>query len=205
MFVVVEGADAVGKNTLTTGLVDAFESLGCMTMKVSFPRYETPVGQLILAHLKSEVVLMGRPTNGHPHSSNDLMFQCLMLADKIDAAVEIKAALDAGKIVIADRYWQSAYVYGSSDGLDKEWLARTHLLLPEASLNVLLDLPAEESAKRRPEYRDRYEKNRSKMALVAAGYRQLWTEKKEDPRWQVVDAAQSVGEVLKQVLEIACK
>lgn len=204
MFIVVEGADAVGKNTLTTSLVETFQSLEVEAVKMSFPRYATPVGELILAHLKGEVVLNG--PNGIPLSGNDLMFQCLMLADKVDAAAEIMAALDSGKQVICDRYWQSAYVYGSSDGLDKAWLFRTHLLMPKATANILLDLPVEESARRRPEYRDRYEKNRTKMALVAAGYRQLWAEKaKEDPSWHVVDASQTPDEVLRQVLEIVCK
>lgn len=191
MFIVVEGADAVGKNTLTGSLVKWFENDGRQAVKISFPRYETPVGKIIRAHLMNMVSLTASSASDHSKepdmvASNDLMFQCLMLADKVDAASAIQKDLADGKIVIADRYWQSAYVYGCADGLSKDWLLRTHELLPKADVNILLDLAPEEAAARRPQYRDRYERDREKMAAVRQGYIELWDRHLD---WDHIDAS----------------
>lgn len=207
MFIVVEGSDAVGKNTLTESLLTLVRT-GRRATKVSFPRYDTPVGRLIRDHLMERIFLDGTAGAGISVSELDLasslMFQCLMLADKVDAASLIKRALDAGDVVIADRYWPSAYVYGKVEGLDADWLLRTHELLPEADVNILLDLPQEEALKRRPKMRDRNERDREKMAAVRQGYLDLWVT--QDPeRWYVVDAKQQPEVVLKCVKDIMNK
>lgn len=207
MFIVVEGADAVGKNTLTESLL-ALLKTGRNATKVSFPRYETPVGKLIRDHLTERIFLDGaagsRTSVAELDAASSLMFQCLMLADKVDAASVINLAIANGDALISDRYWQSAYVYGKVEGLDPSWLLRTHALLPKADVNILLDLPQEEALRRRPAVRDRNERDRAKMAAVRQAYLDLWSE--QDPeRWYVVDAMQSPEMVLKCAKDIVNK
>ena len=199
----MEGADAVGKNTLTDGLLAWVEESEQQAIKISFPRYETPVGKLIKDHLTNKIFLEAAAgvVSVDIEAANNLMFQCLMLADKVDAAALIRKELATGKTVILDRYWQSAYVYGSTDHLDSEWLLRTHDVLPQADVNILLDLPEEEASRRRPQYRDRYEQNREKMAAVRLGYLSLWSQK----NWDIIDASLPPETVLNLAKELVKK
>lgn len=185
MFIVIEGTDASGKNTQIWRLAQRFESLHNQVSVFSFPRYGTPLGKLISRHLKQEVVLSDQ---GNRAPEDALMFQCLMAADKYDAAPEIIARLAEGKVVLCDRWWPSAYAYGAADGLDKVWLVNAHKLLPEPDLMVFLDVPPAEALKRRPETRDRYEADREKQGLVRGQYQDLWTRMRTMKRgWTIVD------------------
>jgi dTMP kinase len=176
-----EGLDAAGKQTQTRKLAARFDGLGITAVMYSFPRYTTTVGKAILRHLKGEIELMQEETDAessrsHVSTSEDaLAFQCLMLADKMDAAVDIWRHMQLGHVVICDRWWQSALAFGAADGLDVDWLHRIHALLPPPWLNVFIDVPPEEALRRRPEARDRYERDREKQKIVRANYEQLWT------------------------------
>ena len=173
----IEGLDAVGKNTQAEKLARRFDGAGSSAIVFSFPRYATTVGKAILRHLKGEIAMC---TVNVTHQAklaeeDSLAFQCLMLADKMDAAADIVYSLMSGRIVICDRWWQSAYAFGVADGLDPDWLVRIHGGLPPAWLNIYIDVPPEEALRRRPEARDRYERDREKQKVVRANYERLWT------------------------------
>jgi dTMP kinase len=180
-FICIEGLDAAGKNTQTKKLAARFDSIGSSAITFSFPRYATDVGKAILRHLKGEIVLVQEDMDAESNQrytstcEDALAFQCLMLADKADAAAEIANNLITGHVVICDRWWQSAYAFGGADGLDLGWLMRIHSSLPLPWLNVFIDVPPEEALRRRPEARDRYERDREKQKIVRANYEQLWT------------------------------
>lgn len=177
-----EGIDASGKNTQTKKLAARFDSMGMTAVVYSFPRYATTVGKAILRHLKGEIELMEEETDAESSRSHicapedALAFQALCLADKMDAAGEIVHHMGLGHIVICDRWWQSAYAFGAADGLDTDWLYRIHSTLPQPWLNIFIDVPPEEALKRRPEARDRYERDRAKQVKVRANYERLWTD-----------------------------
>jgi thymidylate kinase len=215
--IVFEGADAVGKFEMSTRLVDEINKMpGRKAKRFGFPRYETPVGKAILRHLKKEVSLtekvkipMGALADDFFTTAPEdaLVFQCMMIADKCEAAMQIKQAMVAdGYDVICDRWWQSAYAFGTSDGLDKQWLLDVHEMLPQGDINILLDVSAEVSASRRPAFRDRYETDRPAQERIRGIYRDLWTEKAkgrtpDDMTWTVIDAGQTRDEVFKQILD----
>ena len=46
--------------------------------------------------------------------------------------------------------------------------------LPPGDLNIFIDVPEEEALRRRPEMRDRFEKDREKQKVVRANYETLW-------------------------------
>lgn len=191
MFIVIEGADGVGKATQAKRLADR---LGALLL--SFPRYDTPVGKAILRHLRGEIVLAEATVGTRPRAPEDAVaFQCMTLADKYDAASAIVAALQQGRDVVCDRWTPSALVYGFADGLDPEWLRSVHSRLPVPDLNILLDLEAEDSLKRRPELRDRYEKDGHLQVRVRAIYRTLWLAHGGDPAWASIDGTGPVNEV----------
>lgn len=232
LFVVVEGADAVGKATLVKGLAEHLASpstdgitvrKGGTVRTFSFPQYDTPVGKILKQYLNEELHFVSGISLAEPDmfkkadAEAPYIFQSLMLADKYNAAFQIQNHLFDGDIVICDRWWQSGYVYGVCDGLPADWLWNTQQYLPLADVNLLLDLPPAEAAKRRPQYRDRYERDREKQERVRQGYLHLWSKDGQaallegselasaTDAWAVLDAQQSAAEVLGQALEIIDK
>lgn len=178
---VLEGLDAAGKATNAKRLAARLDSLGMTAVVYSFPRYGTDVGKAILRHLKGQIVLMDVSDAEYTIEAavraeeDALAFQALCLADKTDAAVEIENHLGLGRVVICDRWYQSAVAFGGADGLDDDWLHRIHAGLPQAWLNIYIDVPPEEALRRRPEARDRYERDREKQKVVRVNYEKLWT------------------------------
>jgi dTMP kinase len=187
MLIVIEGCDAAGKNTLARGLHDFFIEAGKPSQLFSFPNYETATGKLIQRMLKPEA-----PKAGMSPDDLALIFQCVMVANKLEDAPAIDFALNNGEHVICDRYWQSGYVYGTLDGLSPQWLWEMQHSLPAADVCLLLDLPVEETARRRPEFRDRYEADRKKQEQLRIAYRQLWSEEE----WPIIDASMPAPRVL---------
>lgn len=206
MFVCIEGTDASGKATQSYILT---KKLGGHLF--SFPDYDTPVGELIKAHLQVEwnthindymmwSVSEGRRDNDHYLSS--MVFQSLQLANRMELASKILAFQRSGDHIVADRYWPSGWVYGAADGLDKPWLETIHEALPQPDLFILIDVDVETSFARRPERRDRYESDRPFLEEVVRLYRQLWasmenrtTSLNAGRRWRVVDGRGKTAEI----------
>ena len=214
-FIVIEGADGFGKSTQIRGLVEHLRKIGEQAEEISFPNYDAPTGKLIDLHLKDQVRLAGvkrfvNPMNfrhgvrvGGRSDEDSLMFQCIHVADKYAAVNKIEEWLESGIHVICGRWWQSAYVYGFDDGLDADWIRQVYSCLPRADLNILLELSEEETLIRRPDMRDRYEKNRDKQGRIRRHYHSLWSwgEKNEGGRWEVVSASGTVEEVRSRLLQ----
>lgn len=186
MFVALEGIDASGKATQSKLLA---ERLGAKL--IGFPMYESPTGTLILAHLQRKwdtvVTLVEPPTPGL-ELLDALVFQCLQLANRMEVAVPISEWAAKGDLV-ADRYFASGLAYGAADGLDWAFLYRLHAYLPQPDLQLFIDITPEESLKRRPERRDRYEKQPGLMEKVRANYHEIWKEfTASDPiGWKVIN------------------
>jgi len=208
MFIVIEGADGVGKATQAAMVAAKFNRMGRQAEVFSFPRYKTPVGEMILRHLKGEIAIH-QSLASHRVAALDtlahlvecfedaLAFQCMMIADKYAGALDINRALKQGVVAVADRWWPSAYAYGRADGLDTKWLLNVHAQLPQADLYILLDLDPKVAQERRPELRDRYEKDRNKQAKVRSCYRDLWNEEKlgNEKRWIMLDSSVTKEEI----------
>lgn len=212
LFTVIEGADGCGKTTQAQMLVDMMLQSELGAIELSFPRYNTPLGQAISRHLKGEISLTDlkdpRRLAGAAEE-DDLVFQALQTMDKYEAAHDIREALLQGSNVVSSRWWQSAVIYGGAMNLTVKSLLAIHESLPRADLNVLLWATLEESIARRPDMRDRLETDRGLQKRVLESYRQMWAEQgasltlydkgpKEDLQgnyWLVVDGRDSEVEV----------
>lgn len=215
--IVVEGGDACGKNTQAVTLHRRLNSLiaSVPAMFVSFPRYNTPLGQAILRHLKDVTSLREHGSGSYQLNNqwslapeDKLVFQCMMTADKYHAAADIEAHLARGGHVVCDRWWQSAYVYGLSDGLDGKWLRDVHRFLPEADVSILIDVPAQMAAERRPVARDRYEESMSRRETVRRLYIEAWSDRRAAGSLvpssvarshPIIDGTRSIDEVAESV------
>lgn len=182
MLIAIEGTDASGKNTQTQLLAARLREMGREVVTYAFPRYDTPVGKTIKRILTGEIAVAYAGQPGDRPESQVIrlpvdeahVLQALMTADKADATPEIATHINEGTVVICDRWISSAICYGTADGLDAEWLHRINFPLPDAALSIFIDVSPEEALRRRPEARDRYERDREKQKRVHEEYVRLW-------------------------------
>jgi dTMP kinase len=207
MIIAIEGGDGCGKATQAKLLADHLNA-----ELLSFPNYETPTGKLILRHLKQEWGCRGFALPDEK-VLDATVFQCLQTINRFEVLAAIKAHIAEGRNLVFDRYYGSALVYGGLDGVNIGWIEDIQAPLPEPDVWLLLDVPVEESFKRRPERRDRYEANREYLEKVRTEYLRLfgveerlgkigdsWSSFRQ--HWFVVNGQRSVAEVQATINEI---
>lgn len=167
MIIAIEGMDAAGKNTHSKLLANKLSGV-----VQSFPDYGTTTGKAILSHLKKEWACQttGEQVPLKLGHLDAMVFQSLMTVNRLEVAHSIKVHVEEGRDIVFDRYWASGVVYGELDGLDPLWVRQTQDVLIQPDLWILIDIPLEESVKRRPERRDRYEQNHAFMEKVRDTY-----------------------------------
>lgn len=209
MNIVLEGIDGSGKSTQAARLMEKF---GLKLWK--FPNKNSPSGELIYKHLEGKwwvdaVQEIRSDGTGFDDLQRDeaLIFQALQIANRLESASDLSREMQSKKNVLMDRYWPSGYAYGKADGLNGEYLINIHSYLPQPDIYILLDVDVKNSIERRPERRDRYEKNTGFIERVAQNYRDLWSimffkSKVNVPQeWIVVDARQDIETVAKTLNE----
>jgi thymidylate kinase len=195
MVVVIEGMDAAGKLTQSKMLA---EKIGAA--RFAFPNYESPTGKLILSHLKKEWV-----ASGDDPIRDAQVFQCLQTVNRLELLPDINACIARGQHIVFDRFWQSACVYGSLDGLDTKWLRLVQEKpMPVADVNILIDVPVDAGFERRPERRDRYETNRVFLEQVRDKYLTLFSEQQIHGagRWEVINGLGSIEQVHERIMKV---
>jgi thymidylate kinase len=114
---IFEGPDGTGKTTLSLRLVEWFTSQGQRARYASSPgQIEGSLGELVYNVHHS-------PERFGLHRVVPAAKQLLHVAAHIDALqTTIIPALEAGEIVVMDRFWWSTVAYGKIDGMDRESL-----------------------------------------------------------------------------------
>jgi dTMP kinase len=192
MLIALEGIDASGKQTQTKLLKEKLASHFAEVATFDFPHYESVAGGLIGRVLRGETIVANQgdqdrldyADGSELHAAirnlksgwsldKALLIQCAMLVNRFEHFKMLERySEDDDRLLILDRYYLSGLVYGQADGLDRDWLYQIHAALPDPDLFFILDIPVEESVRRRPERRDYYEKNIPKLRRV----RQLYLE-----------------------------
>ena len=172
MLIVFEGLDQSGKETQARALRARLEADGHLVRSLSFPEYDTPIGQEIRQAL-----------DGGRDFSPDVM-QLLYVANRLEFKARLNQWLAAGDVVICDRYSASTIAYGEAQGLDPVWLREIQRYLPPAAITVLLDIAPATAVERKSTGRDRYERDLELLARVRESYRRQAAV--ED--WYVIDA-----------------
>ena len=192
MFITFEGIDGVGKSTQLDLLQTWLESRGQEVVRTLEPG-GTELGKEIrhlLLHRKGDVA---------PRAE-----ALLYAADRAHhVATKIRPALEAGKVVLGDRYFDSSVAYqGAARELDVEEVRNISLwavdnLIPD--LTVLLDLDAKAAISRRNQTGtepDRLEREKVDFFERA---RNQYLELAKEPRFLVVDATLSIDEIQQQI------
>jgi len=222
MIIALEGMDASGKATHAKKLAEKLNGV-----VIDFPHYSTKVGHLIEGHLKNWwSTERGNQADINLMSTSDfdkwletegtldaMVFQCLQTINRLELLETINNHINNGKTIIFDRYWASALVYGALDGLDTTWIRDIQAPLPEPDLWLFLDIPAEESVRRRPDRRDRYEKKPGFMEKVRQEYLSLFEKERGaelkrraaelpmGPGWYIINGLGTLDEVESNIWE----
>jgi dTMP kinase len=190
LFLALEGVEGSGKSTQAALLADHLRTLGAAVVVAREPG-STPLGERIRS-LVLDAAGVGIP----PGSELFLM----LAARAAFVAQVVRPAMNDGKIVIADRFELSTLAYqGAGRGIPLETVIASNRYATEGispDLTFLLDLPAEEGARRQiaaAKKPDRMEREAMEFhQRVAAGYRELSDHVDGLVR---VDAAGSIDEV----------
>lgn len=188
-FIVFEGIDGAGKTTQARALVARLRRQGRRVQLVREPG-STGLGERVRR------ILLSRKTSLVPQA--ELLLFAAARAQLVGEVV--RPLLDAGVMVIADRFTPSTWAYqGSGRGLSAEALRCleeivTHGLEPD--LVFLLDVPAEVALQRKGVLLDRVE--REGLAFLESVRQRYHALAEATPaRWRVLDGTAPI-EALKQ-------
>jgi len=116
--IVVEGPDGVGKSTLCQGLLEALRADHVPADLFAFPGNDPgTIGELVY-------LIHHDPRQAGVEHISSLAIQTLHVAAHIDAIERnIMPLLEVGRVVILDRFWWSAWVYGLAAGCHRRKLS----------------------------------------------------------------------------------
>lgn len=176
LFIVLEGTDGSGKSTQFKLLHERLRAVGFEVETFKFPRYHKTSSHFVQRYLNGDY---GPAEKVNPYTAS--LFYAL---DRFEASSAIRKALNAGKIVLADRFVGSNMAHQGSkisdpvqqrgffvweDGLEFQLLG-----IPRPNFNFFLRVPAE-IAFRLMEHksRDQHESNIDHLQRTVATYETL--------------------------------
>lgn len=196
MFISFEGTEGVGKTTLIRKIHQYFEQQGKEVVLTREPG-GTPLAEQIRSLLLA--------VNHEEQMSHDTELLLIYAARAQHLQEVILPALDAGKIVLSDRFTDASFAYQCSGrGLSQEKLQLLNKTFVEKMPNITfwLDAPIELGMTRARERGalDRFEQEKlSFFAKVRAGYETLW--QAEPERMKRLDATQNADVVFEEALQ----
>ncbi|MEW6036520.1 MAG: dTMP kinase [Candidatus Micrarchaeota archaeon] len=184
MLVVFEGIDGCGKET-------QIKLLREKRPEAVLFKYPTKSFQMLNDYLEKKVEL-----------SPKALF-LLFLSDISNEQKKVKEALEAGKLVILDRYVFSTIAYELNEIMfpqAKKIVEGIGFLKPDKV--VLLDITPEISQERKKKQKelDRYEENREYLGRVRENYLRLEEERFLTPNWHKLDAGKGIDEVHAEIM-----
>ncbi len=192
-FISLDGLDGTGKSTQCRLLADWLRQHGHAVTECADPG-STAIGDVI-----RDLLLDRR---------REMALQCeafLFMASRAQLTAEvIQPALEAGRMVVADRYLLANVVYqGHAGGLDADKLWQVGRLATgglEPDLTIVLDLPIETALGRLSGPADRVESRESSYhARVRNGF--LAEAQRRPDQIRVIDASQPIAVVQERIRE----
>jgi dTMP kinase len=180
---VFEGIDQAGKMTQARALATRLRAarLGCEV--VHYPDYDTAIGRVIRASLTEGMAL-------------DTRARCMLFAaNRWEKDALLRATLARNALLCVDRYTASNVVYGLSQGLDESWLRGLETGLLAADLTLLVDIPPEESRRRKTRDRDDYERDAQLLEDARGHYLRFAARE----GWAVVDGTGESAQVTERI------
>lgn len=196
-FITLEGGEGCGKTSQITYLRKMFEANKLPHIFTREPG-GTPIGEQI-----RDVVHDKKNTDMHPRTET-LLYQAAR-AQIVEQL--IRPQLDAGRIVVADRYFDSTIAYqgyGRNQNVEEmRWLINyaTGGLIPDLTILMNVDVEVGLSRKGKTDEWNRMDNQTLDFhQRVHAGYSEMV--QREPNRWVVVDANQSYESVSKELRRV---
>ncbi len=205
LYVALEGTEASGKTTQVEKLKKYFESKGKQVVITREPRKEGVIGDIIHKVLKGELKM------------NSLAFQYLFSADRVLNHEEIvKPSLEAGKMVISDRSFWSAIVYGVLDKTEGEYKKETidqllvaqsilsfyhQFMVPDYTffLKIPLNISIERLQNERKQVKEIYE-DEEKIEKIIKGYEFVF--KNFENEIITIDGSRGIEEITMEIIRL---
>lgn len=191
LFITLEGVDGAGKSTHLDWLAAQFRQRG-RAVRVTREPGGTPLGEQLRGLLLTEPM--------HADTEALLMFA----ARREHLAQVILPALEAGQVVVSDRFTDASYAYQCGGrGLEEARLAVLEDWVQgglQPDLTLLFDVPGALAESRRSAVRvpDRFEQEKADFhSRVRAAY--LRRAQRYPQRLRVIDSGQSVEQVRAQL------
>lgn len=117
----------------------------------------------------------------------------LFAADRVLHSIEIKKALEEGKIVISDRYIESSICYQGVE-LDEEWICSLNKFAIVPDLTIILDIDPEIGLKRKEDTSVKFE-NVPFLTKV----RELFLKRAKKMKYPVINTSKPIEEVQTEI------
>jgi dTMP kinase len=207
MFITLEGIEGSGKSTQIRHIVDFLNQNGRPCIVTREPG-GTEIGQKIRA------IVLDSASRAMDSQTELLLY----MADRVQHLRElVYPAIDAGKTVVCDRFFDATVVYqGYARGLDVAWIKTLHRIILNdirPDLTFLLDLDPEIGLSRaweavhsgdRAAGETRFEQEAiSFHRKVRQGY--LALSMAEPERFSVIDASQTREKILQEIIAVIKK
>ena len=191
VFIVIEGLDGAGGETLLRNIVKECNQGGIPCLQQKYPDYTSPWGKIIRTYLKGEIQV--EPT---------ILF-LTNAADQLKDQNKLRKFIQKGGIVVYDRYITSAIAYESALGMPYPMaLKLTETLeFEKPDLIIYLDVSPEVSESRKQQEKgclDIHEANSELLTQVRQVYKDM-SRTKILGKWITIDATMTPEEISKQV------
>ncbi|MBI2613225.1 MAG: dTMP kinase [Candidatus Levybacteria bacterium] len=202
LYIVLEGIDGSGKTTQVERLAKYFEKKGKKVVSTREPRKEGIIGDIVQQVLTKKIKM------------SSIALQYLFSTDRVLHHEEvIIPALKAGKIVISDRCFWSAIVYGILDRvksydseianflyISQSILSMYHqFIVPDFTFALRVKLETAFARISKKDDKIEIYEDREKLKRVIKGYD--WLAKQFPKEITVVDGEGEVEEVTKKIIE----
>jgi dTMP kinase len=192
--IVFEGVDGAGTETQSKLLLRYLNENDRDATRIGYPDYEGDLGKLIRQFLDKKKDL-----------SAEMQF-LLYAGDMVKDREKINALLNQGKMVIADRYFNSTIVYQGLRGfrLENALKFSEDFGIPEPDVVIFLKISPDESAKRKLGENgklDRHEEDKLFLERVNKSYEKMAIDNVFG-RWFIIDGEKPKQEVFKGVISI---
>lgn len=181
-FFVLEGLDGAGTTTQTQRLIQRFTVSAQPALATREPS-DGPIGVTIRQMLSKRIGIPTAEGGFKPMTRQTLAL--MFAADRLDhLAATVDPALEAGKVVISDRYYHSSLAYQGdvelvegAERVDYDWVYSLNSRARVPAMTFFLEIDVEESLRRlsqRGGARDIYE-TREKLERLVLRYDEVMT------------------------------
>lgn len=193
VFIVVEGIDGAGGETLSNNIVQKCNQQNIPCLKLKYPDYTSPWGQIIRDYLKGTLEMP------------PVLLFLTYASDQLKDQNRIDTFRQQGGIVVCDRYVTSAIAYESTLGFSYTKAVQLAQLLQFERPNFVfyLDISPDVSIQRKRQEKGKLDIHEADVELLA-NVRKVYQTMSETNilgKWITIDATKTPEEIFKRAWE----